>query len=397
MEIYILDRLLRRSAVVDQFESLIWTERFSEIGDFELVINSTPASRGQFVTGVMVAINNSTRVMTVETVENKVDAQGKATLKVKGRSLEAILQDRVAAPGLENLADTPSWNVLGRAPTIARYMFDEICVKGRLSPSDVIPYMSSGNMYPEDTIPEPEEMLLWEQEPDTLFNVIKKLCDLYDLGFRITRDFDTSKLYFNVYTGNDRTTEQSVLPVVRFSPDLENLQNTTELSTIEKSKNIAYVYSNQQGAQVVIPENFDPDTNGFERRVIFVKADDLKGEDENTPPPPEEITAHLIQKGRDALFLNRAWFAFDGELDQNTSYRYGVDYNLGDLVEMRNVDGVTNSMRVTEQIFVHDQAGERSYPTLSINKFIAAGWWDSWKYNRFWVDFGLTEYWVDQP
>jgi hypothetical protein len=48
MEVFILDSLLRRSQVVDKFESLIWTERFSEIGDFELDLKSTLEARGQF-------------------------------------------------------------------------------------------------------------------------------------------------------------------------------------------------------------------------------------------------------------------------------------------------------------------------------------------------------------
>jgi hypothetical protein len=41
MEVYILDSLLRRTEVVDQFESCIWTERFSEHGEFEIDIKST--------------------------------------------------------------------------------------------------------------------------------------------------------------------------------------------------------------------------------------------------------------------------------------------------------------------------------------------------------------------
>jgi hypothetical protein len=56
------------------------------------------------------------------------------------------------------------------------------------------------------------------------------------------------------------------------------------------------------------------------------------------------------------------------------------------MVEQRNTDGVTNKMRVTEQIFVNDKEGERSYPTLSLFQFINTGSWLSWEQNQVWAD-----------
>lgn len=398
MEVYILDSLLRRTAVVDLFESLIWTERWTSIGDFELLINSTAESRGQFVNGVLLSINNSNRVMVVETVENSNNTDGKNMLKVKGRSLESILEHRVAAASLSDLTTEPKWVLSGKPADIARAMFDHICVTGALDLNDKIPLIAPGNLYPADNIPEPAATITWEQEPDTLYKAIKDLCELYDLGFRLTRDDVTSKLYFNVYSGNNRTTLQSALPSVVFAPGLENLQNTTELTTMEQAKNVAYVFS-PQGFEMVYPDNFDPDTNGYERRVLVVKVGALSGTDPdfpNDPPTEAEVSAYLIQKGKEELSKTRAWSAFDGELNRNSSYKYGVDYYLGDLITMQNADGAMNNMRVTEQIFVHDQEGERSYPTLAINQFIAPGSWISWKYNKFWIDFGTTEFWSTQ-
>ncbi len=96
MEVYILDSLLRRSEVVDTFESLIWTERFAQWGDFELVISSTHESRGWFTAGVLLAVNTSDRVMIVESTEDERDSEGRSLIRVKGRSLEILLMDRIA-------------------------------------------------------------------------------------------------------------------------------------------------------------------------------------------------------------------------------------------------------------------------------------------------------------
>lgn len=64
MEVYVLDSLLRRSEVIDRFESLIWTERWASWGDFELAIRSTYGSRGLLRKGTQLAMNQSDRVMT---------------------------------------------------------------------------------------------------------------------------------------------------------------------------------------------------------------------------------------------------------------------------------------------------------------------------------------------
>jgi hypothetical protein len=55
-------------------------------------------------------------------------------------------------------------------------------------------------------------------------------------------------------------------------------------------------------------------------------------------------------------------------------------------------------MRVTEQIFVSDSQGERSYPTLTVNTFITTGSWLSWMNNKVWLDLdGDATTWSEQP
>ena len=387
MELYILDSLLRRETVVDKFESLIWTERFSTAGDFELVMQSTASSRKLFKSGVKVAVNESYRVMSVESVEDVTDAEGRALLNIKGPSLEMILDDRVAKNVFADTFNTPTWDMTGTPAAIARKIFTDVCVTGVLNVGDKIPFIQPGTIFPADTIAESAISISIELELKTVYAAIKDLCDMYDMGFRLIRNFDTSQLYFNIYMGSDRTTRQSNLAAVVFSPELDNLQNTTELTTSELYKNVAYVFS-PVGYTTVYPLGIDPSTMGLERRVLLVNADDI-----NDPDPPTAL-ALMIQRGNEELSKHRTFTAFDGELNQNfSSYKYGVDYQLGDLVEMRNIDGMSNNMQVTEQIFVCDKDGERSYPTLAINQFFLPGTWVSWDTNQVWIDLGLTQYW----
>lgn len=381
MEVYILDQLNRRDRVIDRFESLIWTERWQAFGDFELVLYSSLENRELFQVGTRISINSSMRVMEVETTEDIRSSDGKATLRVKGTSLEDILNDRVAKESLSDTTTSPKWSITDVPGDVARKIFHDICVTGILNDGDIILGITEDNvLFPDDTIEESTDTVTISFPPTTVYNAVKQVCEVYDLGFRIVRDPVSNLLYWDVYAGSDRTTAQDDLGAVIFSPDLDNLENTTELTTTALYKNVAYVFS-PVGVEVVYPDTIDPDIAGFDRRVLMVDASDIT--------EPTGASAALIQRGKEALAGSRQLSAFDGELNRNVAYKYGLDYNLGDLIEMRNVDGVTNYMRVSEQIFVSDAEGERSYPTLTISQFIMPGTWLAWDYNQVWDDYDL--------
>lgn len=392
MEVYILDSLLRRVRVVDKFKSMLWTERFKGVGDFTLDCPSTQANRSLFTAGTNLAQNNSYRVMQVETVEDSVSEEGEKLLQVTGRSLEKILDDRVARPNSNNTTTTPIWTFSAMTPkAIATQMFHDICVTGVVDTQDIIEFIHEGTLFPADTIAAPTDSINWSVEPKSLLVALQDICDLYDMGYRLIRNFDTSQLWFDIYMGSDRTTSQTTLPSVIFSPDLDNLQNTRELTSIAAEKNVALVIS-PVGTLEVYPDGVDPaSATGLNRRVLLVNATDLTNSG--------TFAADAAARGKEELSKNRAVSAFDGEIDQRSKYVYGTHYNLGDLVEVRNQDGATNKMQVMEQIFVDDESGERSYPTLQLNQFITAGSWASWDFNKVWQDYDLdtTSVWSNQP
>lgn len=393
MELYTLDPLLRREEVVDSFESLIWTERFNKAGDFKLTIRSTADTRRVFKTGLLLACNKSHRIMAVEGVENSADAEGRRILEVTGPSIEQLMDDRVARANWAGLTATPTWNLTGFPAVIMRKIFHDVCVVGVLDTSDVLPFINEGNvLFPVSNISEPSTSISLPLEPTTVLQALGDLGGLYDLGFRLVRNYDLSQLYFDVYAGADRTTGQTFYPAVVFSAQLDNLQNTTEYTTTSGAKNMAYVFS-PVGYQVVLADGVDENVEGFERRVLLVKADDINDTDTTV------ATNRMIQRGKEELAKARTLQAFDGEINQNSSYKYMVDYNLGDMVEVQNADGVANKMRVTEQIIVQDREGERSYPTLALNSFITVGSWVAWTSNKRWIDYDAdtTTTWSTLP
>jgi hypothetical protein len=398
MEVYALDSLFRRTEVVDRFESCIWTERWADIGEFELLLQSTRANRQLFKTGTRLAINESTRVMTVETAESASDNEGRRVLSVKGRSLEAVMDDRAAIGTYAGYSPLAEWSWQDTPEEVARAFVWNILVNGSLHPNDVIPNIAwNQTLYPADTIPESNFEILWYQKPASLYKAVKELADIHDFGFRLYRNGDTGQLFFNIYRGNDRTLQQETLTPVVFSQELQNLMNTKEFNTIEKTKNVAFVMwvhpdTHVATREVVYAPEVDPtNMSGFDRRVIYV-AGEVDDDDKNIPA---NVSATLIRQGLDELSKHRAFQGFDGEISQFAQYKYEKDYFLGDMVVMQNSDGLRNNMRVTEQIFVSDHEGDRAYPTLSFRTFIQPGAWEDFGY-RAWEDMA-AEYWVDQP
>ena len=375
MEVYVLDELLRREKVVDLFESLIWTERWQANGDFELVLPSTRSSRDLFTKGTRLVINESHRGMTCETAETK-----SGLLTVSGRSFEMMMEDRVAMDGMQGLNTNPNWVITDTPGNIVRTIFKKICIDGLLSPNDKIPFIQNGSITPAGTLLEPDSVVIETLEPKSVYEAVKELCSIYGLGFRLIRNRDTSQLYFEVYMGSDRTTRQKLLPAVIFSQDFDNLTNVSSLTSQADYKNVAYVFG-KKATRVVYAGDVNPDVAGFERRVLMVKADNV-----DDALVGSALNDALDKLGYDALAAHRMVDVLDGEISQLSKYKYGVDYNLGDTVEMRNTEGLSNNMRVTEQIFVADHEGVRSYPTLELDSYVNPGSWLGWDRNQQWND-----------
>lgn len=394
MELYILDSLFRRIYVIDQYISLIWTERFNTYGDFQLNIYSEFKTRSLLVPDTYLALSKSNYIMRIESFEDDVDVKGERILIVKGRSMEAILLDRVAKDSLNTLTTSPQWTITAAPASVARTVFHDICVTGILNIGDIIPGVVEGILpsLSASNITEPPDPITINIKPTTVYDVISaQVCVPWELGFRFLRLDSTGQIYFDVYSGDDRTSGQTTLTPVIFSPNLDNLQNTKELTTIDKSKNVAYVFS-PDGFEMVYPFGVDPTIEGFERRVLVVNASDI------TSTSTSDVPGALIQRGNEQLSAARTSQLFDGEISQNSQYVYGRDYNMGDLVEMQNIDGIANQMRITEQIFVSDAQGERSYPTLTTNLFINTGSWLSWMNNKEWFDLDAdSTTWSEQP
>ena len=383
MDILVLDDNLVIREFVNEYESFIWTERYSDIGDFELKIKSDRGTRELLKIGTNLGIRESYRVMTIETSEDGISSDGVAILTLKGRSMERYLDKRSTRPVSWPPYKADPWSVSYPPQGILRRVFDYAC--GVSSDAyDRYPYYAAGAYLPAGNIPMPDTDIDVEVVPKSLYSFTKEIADAWELGFRVVKNPTTNRLHYEVYTGNDRTTAQTMYPAVVFAPELENLSNTTEIRSIASQNTVAYVYG-VNGNAIVYSDGYSASSVGIDRQVITVLADDID------LPAGAALTAALTQKGVEELAKHRALIGFDGEVPETGTYRYGTDYGLGDLVEVRNNDGLTTNMMVTEQIFVSDPEGDRAYPTFITHTVVTPGSWYAWSSGQVWDD--ADEYW----
>jgi hypothetical protein len=276
------------------------------------------------------------------------------------------------------------FRITGTKTTLVNQVFNKFCVDGFLSSTDVIPYYASGDIYGASNIPVDSTSITLDINTDTVYNIIKQLCEVYGLGFRITRNYENKQIQFNVYSGNDRSLSQYTLPSVVFDKNLESLTNETEFTSTKNYKNVAYVFA-PNGYRTVYSNNATSTTSGFNKNVLYVDASDIE------TFPGIILDTQLDQRGQEMLSQHKTLIAFDGEI--NNSYIYDKDYMLGDLVEVRSSEGYTSIKRVTEQIFSDDIEGEKSYPTLSSELVFASDAWLYYNNQATWSNTPLALTW----
>lgn len=268
MELYTLDGQLKRTEIVEGYESFIWTERYSELGDLSIVTPATQQYRNLLASGTAMGLSESRRVMKIETISDTVDDDGNKTLTCSGKEIMAITQDRVATTGLPGV-EAGTWTSTGKPSDIIRALFDFVCRNGFSGTGDQLPLLDPGSLYAAGNIPEDTTVYTIERRLGSLFTTIKEIADVWDLGFRMYKGDDDGKLYFDVYKGNDRTTSQTLLPAVIFSESLDSLQNVSELTSVAKSKNVAWV-DGKYGTRTIYSQGASITTTGFNKRILFV-------------------------------------------------------------------------------------------------------------------------------
>lgn len=145
-------------------------------------------------------------------------------------------------------------------------------------------------------------------------------------AYRCYFDYETGKLHFQIYQGVDRTQSQGVNNFVVFSPAWRNMKKLTVTSDNSNYYNYFIAGGQGEGADRVYVV-IDLRSAGEPMRQKFLDMRDVEKDEEMTA---EQYEAVLYAKAveRAASYVNIQNVEFDADTER--SFRYLVDYDLGD-------------------------------------------------------------------
>jgi hypothetical protein len=336
------------TGVLDTYISCIWHLEYSGMGDFQIEAAATAENiaflqegtylvREQDISGSATYRN----IMVLESVKFKYDAEQGETIIVKGRGLKSILSRRII---WEQITDEMKVDLFIR----------KVITENAISPS------ISARAIPDLTLgayPGMDEVMEAQVFSDNLADWIIGVCETYGIGWDIY--ITGGKYVFDIIQGTDRSAGPS--PVV-FSPSFDNLLSFDYSHTREGFKNAALVGGEGEGTSKRTASVGT--ASGLNRFEMYVDGSSVSSNG-------EIITLAtylnlLKQYGKEELAkIASSTEKFDADINTNGVYKMGVDFFLGDIVQVQTEHGITASSRLIETIESVSDNGTEAVGTFS--------------------------------
>jgi hypothetical protein len=366
--------------IVEKFESIIWTPRYYDKGDFELYL---PASE-EMMKICTDAVNNHyyfinaddlSHVMIATKIEKVRDVDDFNHISLTGFDAKWILRKRIVW-GTAYLS--------GNLETELRRLITENAI------DTVIPERKIPNLELGDRSGEISDIISSKVTGNNLDDVISSVCKIYHVGWDVLLDYPNKKFKVIFYKGKDRSASQTDNRRVIFSIKNDNLLSTTHKIDTSNFRNVVYVdatvkkfeetttkfqykdyisdqktytYVNESYGQIISLDYANP--SGNERYEAYLDG----GENDQTGDSKDNLNVFrytLRAKGKQALDKYEVTTDVTGKIVPNMTNFLGVNYNLGDEVEVVNEYDQSFKTRVTEVVKTLSSKGYSEIPTFAI-------------------------------
>ncbi|MBQ1538787.1 MAG: siphovirus ReqiPepy6 Gp37-like family protein [Ruminococcus sp.] len=344
----IIGSTFQRVYVLDAAKSIIWINRFQAAGTFEIYTRANTelltllGSRETYWTRE----GKDDNVMVTETVRLTTSAEDGAYIIISGNGAESFLARRI-------IPKQTVWQ--GKtAEYIIRDMINAN-IGGNASVTRKVPRIVLGDWLHDTT-----RTIDKQVTGKNLLEAISDICAEWEYGFKMVQSNGT--FTFQLYKGTDRSYNQSTNDYVVFSPEWDNLGDTEYTRDKTTLYNAVYVAGEGEGSNRVIAELGGE--SGLQRRELWVDARNESSTTEGGTLTPMMYYLMLRQQASETIDNNTETVSFEGEVLDTSSYIYGVDYNLGDIVQVETEYGIQAAARVTGITEVEDESGYQLRPTL---------------------------------
>ena len=345
MEMYVLNKNFEKIALIDAYESLLWTDRYNKPGEFEIYTPVADFALQYPVADNYLQIKESEHTMVIEdtTIESNVETGNH--IKITGRSLESILDRRIV------WAQT---DISGNLQNGIKRLLNENIISPSIADRRIPNFIFEDSDDPEIT------KLTMENQytGDNLLDIVQTLCETNEIGYKILLNNDNN-FVFKLYKGIDRSYRQETLPFVVFKPSFENIINSNYAELNSEAKTITLVAGEGEGTSR--KTRVVGTGSGLLRKELYTDARDIQREEGMSDA---QYYAKLDQRGTEKLKENKIKKTFDGECETTRMYVYKGDFDMGDCVQVANEYGMESPTRVVEYIWSSSAQGTTSYPTF---------------------------------
>jgi hypothetical protein len=313
MDLYLLDNNFKRIGYVDCYESLIWATRYNTKGGVDLQIMPSQ----MFKKGYYLQRNDDANLMKINALEYKNNE-----LIVGAEDCTCLLYQRVI------------WKTIVFSGTVEDFI-REIIIENVIDPTNEARKIDNFELTEKKGFTDEIEA---QTDYENVGEKIEELCKTYDYGFRVI--FKDNKFYFDLYQG-----AQSKCV---FSPEYENLGDTSFKTTTEDYHNACLVGGEGEGSDQILESVYIGATepSGQNRYETFLDESSTSMTQDGTTIKEETYRKHLRVYGTEEL-MSTSTDEFEGEVVLQT-YNYKTDYNLGDKVHIKDKYGNEQDVRIRE-------------------------------------------------
>lgn len=345
MRMEIINHKFERLGVINKFDMIQYSPKYSGIGSFELSCALNEENKSLIVEDNILWIEDG-----YAGVIQYIDKSSENEIKVKGKLLSVVLNWRTVIKTYEaNKPPTGIFEELVRLNfmTDGERKIDGFTFINNITDSTAIRYQVTGK---------------------SLSDIFQPISETYDIGYEVYLNMKKKAFEFTLFRGKDLTigNKDGNKPVI-FGTDFNNILSSEYVSDKNNYRNVAYVAGEGEGESRVVVEVKQTESTGFFRREIVVDARDLQKANSVSRMTDEEYNELLQQRGKEKLSEFRKVESYEAELmsDTRTGFVYGKDYFLGDTVSVIDKNlGVILSAKITEATITFAEDGYTVEPTF---------------------------------
>lgn len=335
----ILDKDFNKIGIIDTYQSIIWTTRYYDHGDFELVLSLNSINFYQFSNGYYVTREDDDNVGIIEKLEARLTETGAHVLTISGRFCTQILARRIIAEQTE---------VSGTVAEAINQLITDAIISPTISARQISNF-TLGDYSTEETIEA-------QYTGKNLYTVIHDICVQYGLGFKVTLN-ENNQFVFELYKGVNRAWDQTENPYFVFSNQFDNLLNAEFLINYMNTVNAVLSAGEGEGDQrKTIWVQTESNPSGLDRYEYY---DDARNTSTNEGEiSDQEYLEQLSELGKECFTPYD--ITIGGEVDFS-AVKFKTDVNVGDIVIINDSTvQFTFKARIIEVIESIDASGKYS-------------------------------------